>query len=324
MTGKRRRPAGSRGAKSARTASFPLRGRRGRIRLIRGDCVEGMRRLKAGSVDVVVTSPPYNAGKDYSTYDDTIPRDEYLSWTRRWAQGVRRVMGVQGSLFLNIGSRPRDPWVPFDVLSVFRDLLVLQNVIHWVKSIAVEPQDLSAASRSGEAVTFGHYQPINSPRYLNTAHEFVFHFTRTGEVKLDRLAVGVPYQDKSNVKRWASAGGDLHCRGNTWFIPYETIQSRDRERPHPATFPVKLPEMCLRLHGLRRIRLAMDPFLGLGSSAVACANACVPFVGFEIDRQYLGKSARRVKKALAKAPSRTDLERSAETSGHGEGLLFDV
>ena len=86
---------------------------------------------------------------------------------------------------------------------------------------------------------------------------------------------------------------------NTWFIPYETIQSRDRARPHPATFPVKLPEMCLRVHGLSRVRLAMDPFLGLGSSAVACARRGVPFVGFEIDRTYLADSARRVKEALA-------------------------
>jgi len=300
MSGTRRKTGRSRGAASGRTRSFPLRARRGRIRLIRGDCVAEMRRLKAGSVDVVVTSPPYNAGKDYGTYDDTVPRDDYLAWTRRWAKEVRRVMSVQGSLFLNVGSRPRDPWVPFDVLAVFRDLLLLQNVIHWVKSIAIEPQDLSTASRSNKVLTFGHYQPINSPRYLNTAHEFIFHLTRTGEVELNRLAVGVPYQDKSNVKRWASARDDRHCRGNTWFIPYETIQSRDKERPHPATFPVKLPEMCLRLHGLNCIRLAMDPFLGLGSTAVACANLSVPFVGFEIDQQYLAESSRWVKRALGK------------------------
>ena len=74
----------------------------------------------------------------------------------------------------------------------------------------------------------------------------------------------------------------MRCRGNTWFIPYETIQRRDRDRPHPATFPSRLPEQCLRLHGLDRIQVAMDPFTGLGSTAVACARLGVSFIGAEI------------------------------------------
>jgi site-specific DNA-methyltransferase (adenine-specific) len=147
-------------------------------------------------------------------------------------------------------------------------------------------------------VTFGHYQPIQSPRYLNACHEFIFHLTRTGSVRLDRLAVGVPYQDKSNVSRWKGAARDVHCRGNTWFIPYETIQSRDKERPHPATFPVKLPEMCIRLHGVSRTKRVLDPFLGLGSSAVASARLGVPFIGFDVDAGYVDESAKRVAEAL--------------------------
>ena len=281
--------------------SFALRRRRGSIRLVLEDCVEGMARLKPRSVDVVVTSPPYNAGKEYRTYDDSVPRDEYLVWTRRWGEEVARVLSERGSFFLNVGGRPRDPWVVFDVLACFRHILVLQNVLHWVKSIAIEPQDLPEHARATETLTFGHYQPISSPRYLNASHEYLFHLTRAGNVRLDRLAVGVPYRDKSNVKRWRSAAGDVHCRGNTWFIPYKTIQSRDKERPHPASFPVKLPEMCLRLHGLGRIKRAMDPFVGLGSTAVACVKVGVPFVGFEIDHEYFAESARRVRQALGQA-----------------------
>lgn len=295
--GRRKSPATSTTPRR-RVKTFSMPRKRGRIRLVLGDCIEEMARLEPKSVDVVVTSPPYNAGKAYGTYDDNIPRREYLAWTRLWGEQVARVLSARGSFFLNVGARPQDPWVAFDVLTVFRDLLVLQNVIHWVKSIAIEPEDLAHGTAADEAVTFGHYQPINSERYLNAAHEYVFHLTRTGEVRLDRLGVGVPYQDKSNVRRWRAAGGDVHCRGNTWFIPYRTIQSRDRERPHPATFPEKLPEMCLRLHGLRRIRRVMDPFLGLGSTAVACARTRVPFIGFEIDREYLAESSRRVKEAL--------------------------
>jgi site-specific DNA-methyltransferase (adenine-specific) len=100
------------------------------------------------------------------------------------------------------------------------------------------------------------------------------------------------------VARWAGTGRDVRCRGNTWFIPYDTIQSRDRERPHPATFPVRLPEQCLRLHGLSRIRLAVDPFLGLGSSAVAAARQGVAFLGCDLDATYLDDAVARAREAL--------------------------
>ena len=84
----------------------------------------------------------------------------------------------------------------------------------------------------------------------------------------------MPYQDKSNIARWShTRGKDLRCRGNTWFVPYETIQSREKERPHPATFPVQLAEWCIKLHGASRVRSMLDPFLGIGNSAVA-AQRC--------------------------------------------------
>ena len=149
-----------------------------------------------------------------------------------------------------------------------------------------------------ESVAVGHYKPINSDRFVNDCHEFVFHFTRDGRTPLDRTAIGVPYQDASNVARWHSGAENRRCRGNTWFIPYQTIQSRDKDRPHPATFPPRLPEYCFKLHGLPRLKLAMDPFLGLGSSAVAAAELDIDFVGIEMDPHYLKEAIARVRAAV--------------------------
>jgi site-specific DNA-methyltransferase (adenine-specific) len=265
------------------------------IQLHQMDCVAGMREHVAdGSVDVVVTSPPYNLGIDYNGYDDNSSREKYLAWTDGWAGEVRRVLADAGSLFLNVGSKPRDPLVPFQVLDVMLRHFKLQNCIHWVKSIAILKSEVGNYPGITRDVAVGHYKPINSDRFLNDCHEYIFHLTKNGDVPVDRLAVGVPYQDKTNVTRWASAGKDVHCRGNTWFIPYETIQSRENERPHPATFPVELPARCIRLHGLDRTRLVMDPFLGIGSSAVACAGLGVPFVGFEIAPEYLEQCRERL------------------------------
>jgi site-specific DNA-methyltransferase (adenine-specific) len=254
-----------------------------------GDCVAGMAQLPESCVDITVTSPPYNLGIKYRKYSDKESRGSYLQWCREWAAEIRRVLKAQGSLFLNIGSAPSSPMLPHELVMQLRDVFVLQNVIHWVKSITIE-------DREGEVRSYGHFKPISSKRFLHDCHEYIFHFSKTGRVELDRLAIGVPYQDKSNIARWShTRGSDLRCRGNTWFIPYETIQSRAKERPHPATFPIQLAEWCIKLHGVSRIKTMLDPFLGIGNSAVAAQRCGVKkFIGFEIDEAYLAEAKRRL------------------------------
>jgi site-specific DNA-methyltransferase (adenine-specific) len=271
---------------------------RSTLRFYLGDCISVLSDLPTGLVDAVVTSPPYNLGIKYRTYRDDLPRGEYLAWTDRWIRAVSRALTPSGSLFLNVGAKPTDPWIPLEVAQVARQHLKLQNTIHWVKSIAIDRQAAGAGSRLDRDVAVGHYKPINSERFVNDCHEYIFHFSPGGKNRLDRRAVGVPYQDPSNIKRWANTGGGLRCRGNTWFIPYDTIQSRDRDRPHPASFPPKVPEQCLRLHGLGRVKTMMDPFLGLGTSAIAAARLGVDFVGVELDEYYLREAVKRVKASI--------------------------
>ena len=260
-----------------------------RFDLRRQDCIKGMSRLGDESVDLVVTSPPYNLGIRYGKYSDKESRESYLEWCRKWAAEIRRVLKSQGSLFLNIGSAPSSPMLPHEIVMNLRDIVVLQNVIHWIKSISVE-------DRAGEVHSYGHFKPISSKRFLNDCHEYIFHFTKTGRVELDRLALGVPYQDKSNIARWThTRGRDKRCRGNTWFVPYETIQNREKERPHPATFPVQLAEWCIKVHGASPVHTMLDLFLGIGNSALAARNCGVRnFIGFEIDETYLAEAKRRL------------------------------
>ena len=258
-----------------------------------GDCIEVFNQLPAQSVDVIVTSPPYNLGIRYNRYQDSLAPAEYLQWTDAWVAAAARVLRANGSLFLNVGARPSDPWTALDVAQAVRSRLRLQNIIHWIKSIAIARDAAGASAGLSRDLAVGHYKPINSDRYLNDCHEFIFHFTPEGATMVDRLALGVPYQDQSNIGRWRAAADGVRCRGNTWFIPYQTIQRRDRDRPHPATFPARLPEQCLKLHGLSRIQTAMDPFLGLGSTAVACAGLGIDFIGSDIDETYLKEAVQR-------------------------------
>jgi site-specific DNA-methyltransferase (adenine-specific) len=270
---------------------------RATFRFYLGDCVEVLSRLPADCLDAVVTSPPYNLGVRYRTYDDTIPRSHYLEWTDAWVTQVAAALAPTGSLFLNLGAKPTDPWTALDVAQAVRPHLRLQNMIHWIKSIAIEKS--AAGGRAGleQDLAVGHYKPINSKRFLHDCQEFIFHFSPEGRTPVERRAIGVNYQDASNISRWQNASGGLRCRGNTWFIPYETIQNREKDRPHPATFPPRLPEMCLRLHGLQRTRMVADPFMGLGSTAVACAQLGLNFVGIEMDERYLEEAIERTRSA---------------------------
>jgi site-specific DNA-methyltransferase (adenine-specific) len=290
-----------------------------KFRLRSEDCITGMARLADESVDLVVTSPPYNLGISYGQYSDRQDRPSYLDWCGEWAGQIRRVLTADGSFFLNIGAAPSNPMLPHEIVMMLSNLFVLQNTIHWVKSIAIDTIEGKTATRgphlnprSAPPVrnpnpdaerqvkvglkTYGHFKPINSRRFLNDCHEYIFHFTKSGCVELNRLALGVPYQDKSNISRWShTRGEDRRCRGNTWFVPYETIQSREKERPHPATFPVQLAEWCIKLHGASRVRTMLDPFLGIGNSAVAAQRCGVEkFLGFEIDEAYLAEAKRRI------------------------------
>ena len=148
---------------------------------------------------------------------------------------------------------------------------------------------------------------------MNNVHESIFHFTHDGTVEIDRLAIGVPFKDKSNIARWKH-GRDRRCAGNAWFVPYETVQSKARKFNHPAGFPAALAERCLRLHGVDGA-VVLDPFLGSGTTLVAAERLGMRGTGIEIDPVYAVTAARRLRAEIngdESAPA------SRDASGLGE------
>lgn len=250
-----------------------------------GNCLDYLQSQRAETFDVIVTSPPYNIGVAYNSYHDRLSRADYLGWMTEIGKQLRRVLKPMGSFFLNVGSTCSDPWIAMDVANAIRGTFQLQNHIIWVKSISIEDD------------TVGHFKPINSKRYLNNNHESIFHFTKDGNSMVDKLAVGVPYKDKSNVERWKRASGDRRCAGNTWFIPYETVVSRSQKYDHPAGFPAALPERCIKLHG-KPDAVVFDPFLGAGTTLVAAARLGLDGHGVELDSTYASVAAKRLQAEL--------------------------
>ena len=202
--------------------------------IYREDCLTFMTKMRNVKlfVDVIVTSPPYNINKEYGVYKDNKERNDYLSWLRLVAKASASILKDDGSFFLNIVWQTR-------LIQHFRSMLLINFwilVIHYrIPSIGLSPylsteKILVRIMRlyENETISIGHFKPIVSDRYLSDLQEYIFHFSKSGSVKLNKLSVGVKYQDKSNIGRWKSATQDKRDRGNVWFIPYPTIQ---KERP---------------------------------------------------------------------------------------------
>jgi len=255
----------------------------GQQEIILGDCREVLPTLSP--VDVVATSPPYNIGVAYHSYDDRKPRDHYLHFMQDVASRLKQVLKPGGSVFLNMGSTNRDPWIMCDVANLFRSFFVLQNHIIWIKSISIGQDSV------------GHFKPIRSPRYLNQNHESIFHFTHAGDVPVDRLAVGVPFKDKSNLAR-RGHNQDRRCAGNVWYVPYETVKSKSQKFDHPAGYPIALARRCIRLHGGTNLRV-LDPFLGAGTTLLAAEQLGHHGIGIEIDQQYVAAALARLSDHIA-------------------------
>lgn len=245
--------------------------------------------LDAGTVDVIVTSPPYNIGTEYHAYADQMPQQDYISWLQEVVTGCRRVMKEDASLFFVMGGTLRNPWIPLEAACAFRTILVLQNMIHWIKSITIPCEYLTACPESETALHAGLEKPPVSDLHHPVGHEFIFHFTKHGDVHLRKFLT----EDRDSGTR--DTGGQISGRtqdpGNAWFIP----DAQPGETRHPAVFPTRLARACIVDHGARDTSLVLDPFMGIGSTALACLELGVDFIGFEIDPAYVAIAEQRIR-----------------------------
>ena len=234
--------------------------------LVLGDCIEEMQKMADNSVEVVVTSPPYNIKIDYDTFNDW--RFDYSVWTMNWLAEAIRVS--KRGVMLNINTKASEQTRLYRLLGSIASRFDIQNSIVWAKSIHID------------GVTREHSKPLNTKKYLNTTHEMVLHVVaKDSFVDIDRLAVGVPYSDKSNLARFGKSE-DLRCGGSVWFVPYET---KNKTGDHPATFPVDLAKRMILYAGGDGI--VLDPFVGSGTTTLAAKILGRNSVGIDVSEKYL-------------------------------------
>ena len=229
--------------------------------MIVGDCIEVMKDFNSNSYDAVITSPPYNIGVDYGQdINDSLSQEDYNIFTEKWLSESLRVAKVA---VVNFGNKTSYPIALAHFMLTASKVGVVQQDIIWAKSV------------STPEFSKGHFKPVNSNRYVTNVVEHIIVISRDGNYFLDKLSVGVPFADKSNINRFKSNTSDLRCRGNLWFLPYKT---RTEKIKHPATYPSELAEMMIKLVSAKSV---LDPFHGAGNTEIACKNLGVTYEGID-------------------------------------------
>lgn len=247
-----------------------------------GDLLDVASQVPDCSVDMVFTSPPYKRKDGYS--------HELME---ALGELVGRVLRPGGRFYMNFGQLREGFDRPFNARAVVYEAahphLKPGQTICWVKSLVVDGKQR------------GHYTPITmkSPT-LNYGWEPIFTLYRPPELAINRLAIGVPFADKTNLKRGTRGKhGDLHCAGDTWFVPYRTTGAKKKKATatmgNAYSFPVELPLRAIKLSNMAKGCVVFDPFLGSGTTAVAARQLGMHAWGIELDPEKVPVIERRWK-----------------------------
>ncbi len=223
---------------------------------------ESMDEIKDKTMDVIVTSPPYNRGKHYSDdYDDNLPDSQYLELLYKVFSECFRVLKDNSLFFLNIGDSAIDQGKSEKVVNVAEKVGFnrIQSII-WVKSILGK----------------GHYTPSGGNKRLNNIWEYIFVLSKGKDYELDVKSIGIKYADKSNIGRYSDE--DLRDAGNVWLINYAKTTGKTIKKGHEAPFPIELPYRCIKLAKAGNV---LDPFAGTCSTLAAAHYLGIPGYGYE-------------------------------------------
>ncbi len=267
--------------------------------LICGDA-RSMAELKPACVALVVTSPPYFAGKEYEADlgSGQVPGSylDYLAMLRDVFDECKRVLEPGGRIAVNVANLGRRPYrsLSADVVRILQDDLglLLRGEIVWVK-----------AEGATGSCAWGSFRKATNPVLRDLSERVVV----ASKGRFDRARAG-----ESSVSRDEFMAATL----DVWHLPPEQA----RRVGHPAPFPVELPQRLIELYTYRG-DLVLDPFLGSGSTAVAAVRTGRRYCGYDTDPGYVEQARARV---AAEPPERPTPAVAKGTAGVAEELLVSA
>ena len=276
-------------------------------RIINGDCVEVMKTLPEGSIDLIVTSPPYSVNIKYDVYDDSIPMDEYWDFTTKWLTESFRVLKDDGRIAVN---------VPIEVNVQERGGRLLFNAEFWMKMKEVGFQlfgmvDLTEDSPHRVRQTaWGSWMSASSP-YIYNPKECVILAYKKSKKKLNKGEsqwLGVPteiIQEDGSVKnKVVYEDEDKKEFMNLVFGRWEYFA--DTKSLTKATFSMDIPAKAIKILSYKN-DIVLDPFMGSGTTAIAAETLGRRWLGVELSENYTEIARNRVRHFIEER-NQTELE----------------
>jgi len=232
---------------------------------------ESMEELPDNSVHLMVTSPPYNVGKEY---DQNLSFTEYREFLKRVWKEVYRVLVPGGRVCINIANLGRKPYIPLHAF-IIKDMLdigfLMRGEIIWNKGSSASP-----------STAWGSWLSAKNPT-LRDVHEYILVFSK------DIFKRENPKKRESTISKEEF----LDFTKSVWTFPAVSA----RKIGHPAPFPEELPYRCIQLYTFKE-EVVLDPFIGSGQTAISAIKTGRYYIGYEINEEYVKLAEKRIKNFL--------------------------
>ena len=231
---------------------------------------ENMKELPDNSVHLMITSPPYNVGKDY---DKNLSLEEYLFMLKKVFGDVKRVLVTGGRVCINVANLGRKPYIPLHshIIQIMSDLgFFMRGEIIWDKS-----------SSAGASTAWGSWQSAKNPT-LRDVHEYILIFSKDNYSR-----------ERNNKNDTITRDEFIQLTKSIWNFKATSARSIG----HPAPFPEELPRRLIELYSFEN-DVVLDPFVGSGQTAIAAIKAKRNYVGYDIDKIYCELAEKRIKEIV--------------------------
>lgn len=268
------------------------------ILLFRRDCLESMRQLGTAFIDLTVTSPPYNIGKEYEA---PLHLDDYVHWCEDWIKEIYRLTTGEGAFWLNLGyvSKPdvaRAIPIPYLLWNKVPFFLLQEVVWHYGAGVAAR----NSFSPRNEKFLW----------YVKNPDHYTFNLddVRDPDVKY-------PNQKKNGKLKCNPLGKNP---SDVWIIPKVTSgtdRASPERTPHPAQFPVAIIERIIKACSSAG-DVVLDPFMGSATTALVAVQLNRSVIGFEVSDRYMEVAVRRLEDHFQEekiTTAQTDLFRAVES-----------
>jgi len=228
--------------------------------------------IKENSVDLIVTSPPYNVDIHYNSYKDNIPYEKYLEFTELWLSKALKLVKPDGRMCLNIPLDKSKGREEAGFQSVYADIVTIAKKVGWKYFSTIIWNEGNISKKTA----WGSWLSAKAPYVIAPVETIVIFYKK----RWSKINEGISDISAEEFVEWTKG---------VWNFPGE---SRRRVN-HPAPFPLELPKRCIKLFSYVG-DVVLDPFLGSGTTLVACALLKRKGIGVEIDKKYCEIAKKRI------------------------------